>query len=166
MHYKLLDWKEKIFCSGRKVCFFIVLLIMPKQRRNKKKRKQTMNLREDNVIQLSVWISISKPLSLHHRHTLSLAMTAKHRRACRRVCVYLLYLPVHMTIIQIWLSSICSSPHLLFFYTSPLSVFMSLLFISLISDCFFPLESASSCQHFPRGEWRDLRSSWQRELPF
>lgn len=36
------------------------------------------NDREDNVIQLSVWISISKFLSLHHRNILSLAVTAKH----------------------------------------------------------------------------------------
>lgn len=45
------------------------------------------NDREDNVIQLSVWISISKFLSLHHRNILSLAVTAKHHWAGVRVRV-------------------------------------------------------------------------------
>lgn len=143
---------------------FSILIIMLKQRKKKRnKQKQTMNLREDNVIQMSVGISISKLLSLHHRPTLSLAVTAKHHGVCTCVYVYLLYLPVHMTIIQMQLYSVCSSS---FPLRLPSLSFMSLLFISLISDCFFPLESASSCQHFPQGEQRDLCSSWQLQLHF
>lgn len=69
----------------------------------------------------------------------------------------------NVTLLHLFFSS---SPHLLSRCTPPSRSFMSLLFISLISDCFFPLESASPCQRFPRGERRDLRSILARRALF
>ena len=126
--------------------------------KKRQKQKQTMNNeREDNVIQLSVWISISKLLSLHHRHTLSLAVTAKHHRVRARVFVSAVFPcaydhPSNLTLLCLFSPPLTPHPLSLSFSLCLHPPFMSLLFISLISDCFFPLESASSCQRFPQGE--------------
>lgn len=133
---------------------------------SKIKKKDTNNERKDNVIQLSFWIYISNLLSLHHRRTLSLAVTAP-LWLCMCICIYCICLCLWPSFKFNFTPFVLPLVLSLSSATPPSSVsYMSLLFISLISDCFFPLESVSSCQYFPWGERRDLCSSWRDELPF